>query len=369
MNNRGMRGIRISFLMVVFSLIAVGIVMIYSSTAIYAWDKFNDSAYFLKRQALFISIGLLLSMLIMSIDYHYLSRHAKTLVLCAAGLLILLHVPGISREISGAKRWFKVFGFSFQPSEFACFSVIIYVASFLSRKGLRRIDDFTHGFLPSLIVLGLMSILILIQPDLGTVIALSLVVLIMLFSAGARFKHILYLLLMTLPFLFILIFSVPYRRQRILAFLNPWADPLGAGFQLIQSQIALGSGGLFGRGLGKSLQKLFYLPAGHTDFIFSIVGEEIGLAATSAVVCLFGLLFIYGCRIIRQSRDAFGAYLSLGFLSLISLKAIINIGVSTAMFPTKGLPLPFISYGGSSLIFDMMAVGILMNVSRFSQHQ
>ena len=364
-----MRNIRISLLMVVLTLIAVGIVMIYSSTAIYAWERLKDSAYFLKRQILFVLIGSLCAGLIMRLDYRCLVRYAKILVLCAVFMLIMLHIPGASREISGAKRWFRIFGFSFQPSEFASLAVIVYTASFLSQKGAKRIDSFVAGFLPVIMVLGLVSLLILVQPDLGTVMALGIVVLIMLFVAGARLKHILYIGLSALPFLYLLIFRVPYRRQRIMSFLNPWADPLGSGFQLIQSQIAIGSGGLFGRGLGKSLQKLFYLPAGHTDFIFSIIGEEMGFFATLAVVVLFILFFICGCKIIKRSQDAFGFFLSLGIVSLISLKAVINIGVSTAIFPTKGLPLPFISYGGSSLIFDMIGAGLLLNVARFSRQQ
>lgn len=363
-----MRNTRISLLIVVLILIAVGIVMIYSSTAIYGWERFKDSAYFLKRQLIFVCLGALFSLLVMSIDYRVLIRYAKAMVLVSLFLLVLLHVPGISREISGAKRWFRLFGFSFQPSEFASLSVIVYTASFLSSKGLERMEHFASGFLPAVIILGMVNLLILIQPDLGTVVALSIVVFIMLFASGARLKYILYICLAAMPFLYILVFSVPYRRSRIMAFLNPWADPLGSGFQLIQSQVALGSGGLFGRGLGKSMQKLFYLPASHTDFIFSIIGEELGFFATTAIVCLFILFFIHSYKIVKRAQDAFGAFLGLGIISLISLKAIINIGVSTAIFPTKGLPLPFISYGGSSLVFDMIGVGILLNVARFSEN-
>lgn len=353
--------------MIVLTLIAIGIVMIYSSSAIYGWEKFKDSGYFLKRHLVFLLLGGFFSALIMSIDYRQLNKYSKTLVLCSLFILLLLHIPGVSREISGAKRWFRLFGFSFQPSEFANLAVIIYVASFLSRKGPGRIERFSTGFLPSMIVLGLVGVLILIQPDLGTVVALSTVVFIMLFVAGAKLRYLLYIALTAIPFLYLLIFSVPYRRSRIMAFLNPWADPLGSGFQLIQSQVALGSGGLFGRGLGESLQKLFYLPAAHTDFIFSIVGEELGFFATVSIVFLFILFFIYGCKIIKNAQDAFGAFLSIGIISLITLKALINIGVSVGVFPTKGLPLPFISYGGSSLIFDMIGVGILFNIARFGE--
>lgn len=361
-----MRKTRVALLMIVFTLIVIGIVMIYSSTAIYAWQKYNDSAYFLKRHLFFILIGILCAALVMSFDYHILSKYAKLLVLVSLLFLVLLQIPGVSREIAGAKRWFRLLGLSFQPSEFANLAVIIYAASFLSRKGLVRMEQFSFGFLPVIAVLGMVNLLVLIQPDLGTVVALSVVVFIMLFIAGARFRYLTYIFLSALPFLYLLIFNVPYRRVRIMAFLNPWADSLGSGFQLIQSQVALGRGGIFGRGLGKSLQKLFYLPAAHTDFIFSILGEELGFFATAAVAGLFILLFLYGCKIVKSARDTFGAFLSLGIISLLSLKAILNIGVSIGLFPTKGLPLPFISYGGSSLLVDMISFGLLLNVARFA---
>ena len=363
-----MRKIRISLLMVTLILIAIGIVMIYSSTAIYGWEKFKDSAYFLKRHLIFVFTGAVFAVLVMAIDYRVLAKYAKLVVLFSIFLLVLLHFPGISREISGAKRWFRLFGFSFQPSEFANLSVIIYTAAFLSRKGVSRMERFSIGFLPAILVLGIVCLLILIQPDLGTVVALSLVVFIMLFVSGAKIRYLLYIGIAAMPFLYLLIFSVPYRRQRIMAFLNPWADPLGSGFQLIQSQVALGSGGLLGKGLGKSIQKLSYLPAGHTDFIFSIIGEELGLLATLVVVGLFVIFFMYGCRIVKYAQDSFGAFLSLGIVCLIAIKAVINIGVSVGVFPTKGLPLPFISYGGSSLIFDMIGVGLLLNVARFGEN-
>jgi cell division protein FtsW len=242
-------------------------------------------------------------------------------------------------------------------------AVIIYVADFIARKG-NIIRSFRHGFLPPISVLGLVSVLILAQPDLGTTLALGAVVVIMLFIAGARLLYLLSLLLASLPALYILIFSVPYRRMRILAFLNPWLDPRGSGFQIIQSQIALGSGGIFGVGLGQSRQKLFYLPAAHTDFIFSIIGEELGLIGTLSIIILFLIFIQQGLKIIKNTQDTFGYFLSLGLTLTIAFKAIINIGVSCGVLPTKGLPLPFISYGGSSFIFDLLTVGILMNIAR-----
>jgi cell division protein FtsW len=282
-------------------------------------------------------------------------------------LLVLVLIPGVGREVSGARRWFRFKFISFQPSELMNLAMIIYVADFIARKG-SLIKSFIRGFLPPVCALGCCALLVLVQPDLGTTIAISLVVFIMLFIAGTRIEYLLSLFLMALPALYFLIFSVPYRRARILAFLNPWLDPRGSGFQIIQSQVALGSGGIFGVGLGHSRQKLFFLPAAHTDFIFSIIGEELGLLGTLAVIMLFMIFIQQGVRIIRNAPDRFGYFLALGLVLMIVIKAVINIGVSCGVLPTKGLPLPFISYGGSSFIFDMVSVGILINIARVGEY-
>ena len=241
------------------------------------------------------------------------------------------------------------------------------MADFIGRKE-DYIKTFWKGFVPPIFILGFMAVLVLMQPDLGTTVSLGIVVLVMLFVAGVRPTYLLSLLIASIPALYILIFSVPYRRMRIMAFLNPWLDPKGSGFQIIQSQIALGSGGIFGVGLGHSKQKLFYLPAAHTDFIFSIIGEELGLLGTIGVIILFIIFIQQGIKIIKNAPDKFGYFLSLGLVLMICLKAVINIGVSCGMLPTKGLPLPFISYGGSSLMFDMVSVGILMNIARTGEY-
>ena len=289
------------------------------------------------------------------------------LLISSLFLLILVLIPGIGREVSGANRWFRFKFISFQPSELANIAVIIYIADFITRKE-NQIRTLLKGFLPPMLILGFTVLLILMQPDLGTSLALGMVVFIMLFVAGARLSYLLTVVLVTLPLLAVLIFSVPYRRMRIMAFLNPWLDPKGSGFQIIQSQIALGSGGIFGLGLGQSKQKLFYLPAAHTDFIFSIIGEELGLLGTLGVVILFMILLYQGFKVVKNASGKFGYFLSLGLVLIISFKAVINIGVSCGLLPTKGLPLPFISYGGSSLIFDMVSVGILMNIARTGEY-
>ena len=361
------RNIRISIFTTTVILICIGIVMIYSASSIYAWERYKDSFFFLKRHLSFLFIGAFLTFLFMSVDYRKLKRSARPLLILSILLLVLVLIPGIGREVAGARRWFRFKFISFQPSELANIAIIIYIADFIFRKG-NYIRTFLHGFLPPMLILGLAALLILMQPDLGTALALGIVVFIMLFMAGVRLSYLLSVILASLPLFYILIFSVPYRRMRIMAFLNPWLDPKGSGFQIIQSQIALGSGGIFGVGLGQSRQKLFYLPAAHTDFIFSIIGEELGLLGTIGIILLFMIFIKQGLKIIKNSQDTFGYFLALGLVLMISFKAVINIGVSCGLLPTKGLPLPFISYGGSSFIFDMISVGILMNIARTGEY-
>jgi len=361
------RNIRLNLFTITVILVCIGIVMIYSASSIYAWERYNDSLFFLKRHLVFVFLGVVLAFLTLSFDYRNLKRWAKPLLIFSAFLLILVLIPGIGREVAGARRWFRFKFISFQPSELANLAMIIYVADFISRKG-DDIKTFLRGFLPPVCILGFLALLILIQPDLGTTLALGIVVFIMLFVAGIRPAYLLSILLVSLPMLYVLIFNVPYRRMRILAFLNPWLDPKGSGFQIIQSQIALGSGGIFGQGLGHSKQKLFYLPAAHTDFIFSIIGEELGLLGTLGIIILFMIFIQQSLKVVKNSPDKFGYFLSIGLVSMICLKAAINIGVSCGILPTKGLPLPFISYGGSSFIFDLVSVGILMNIARSGEY-
>lgn len=361
------RNIRISLFTVAAILMCIGVVMIYSSSSIYAWERYKDGFFFLKRHLSFMLIGGILTFFFMSIDYHRLKQVARPLLVISIILLALVLIPGLGREVSGARRWFRFQFISFQPSELASLAMIIYIADFISRKG-NLIKSFFKGFLPPILVLGLCSGLIIIQPDLGSTIALGVVALVMLFVAGVRPVYMLSLVLSSLPALYLLIFHVAYRRARILAFLNPWADPRGSGFQIIQSQLALGSGGIFGVGLGHSKQKLFYLPAAHTDFIFSIIGEELGLLGTIGVIGLFIIFIQQGIKVVKNTPDKFGYFLALGLVTMIAFRAVINIGVSCGVLPTKGLPLPFISYGGSSFIFDMISVGILVNIARTGEY-
>lgn len=358
-----MREIRISIATITLLLISVGIVMIYSSSGIYALQEMKDSAYFLNRHLLFLSIGFVLMIGSMVIDYRRLRPWVKPLIILSLVFLVIVLIPGIGKASFGARRWFKIGSLSFQPSELAKLVFLVYAADFLARKK-GRIHDFREGFLPLILMLGIFCFLIVKQPDLGNSVLLAGIVLVMIFVAGAKIRHILLLSILALPALYFLIVMVPYRMARILAFLDPWQDSQGIGFQLSQSQIALGSGGMLGVGLGKSVQKLFYLPAAYTDFILSIIGEELGLLGTLSVIVLFIIFIWQGARIAKRTTEPFGYYLAFGIVAMLGLQAVVNIGVSIGAFPTKGLPLPFISYGGSALIFHMTAAGLLLNISR-----
>jgi len=353
-----MRNIRISLASITLLLISLGVIMIYSSSGVYAMQELNDASYYLNRHLMFLCLGFSLTLGVMVFDYRDLRFAAKPLILLTIVLLILVLIPGIGKESYGARRWFRFAGFSFQPSELAKMTVLIYVADFLARKK-NSIVSFWSGFMPLICVMALFCALIVKQPDLGSSLLVACIVLIMMFVAGANVKHMAILGLLSLPALYALVVKVPYRLRRITAFLNPWEDSQGIGFQLTQSQIALGSGGLFGVGLGKSMQKLFYLPAAHTDFILSIIGEELGLFGTITVIVLFVAFIWQGARIAKRTTEPFGYFLAVGIVAMIGLQAVVNIGVSIGALPTKGLPLPFISYGGSALIFNMIAVGLL----------
>jgi len=358
-----MRGIRTSIVVIIFTLICIGIMMIYSSSGVYAMQELGDSLYFLKRHIFFLIFGFIVTFFVMAIDYRDLRKYAKPLLLISAVLLVAVLIPGIGKESYGARRWFKFGTFYFQPSEVAKLAILIYVADFLARKQ-DRIRSFKEGFLPVIVVMGFVCLLILKQPDLGSTLLVASLVIIMLFIAGARVGHIILLGVLSSPAFYFLIYKVPYRWTRIITFINPWKDSQGAGFQLTQSQIAFGSGGLWGVGLGKSVQKLFYLPAAHTDFILSIVGEELGFMGALTIIILFICFIWQGARIAKRTWDPFGYFLSIGIVAMIGVQALVNIGVSIGALPTKGLPLPFISYGGSALVFTMISVGLLLNISR-----
>jgi len=358
-----MRNKRIAIFIIVLTLLMIGTVMIYSSSAIYGFERFGNSMFFLKKHLLFLLIGFIAMLSIMSLDLKRIQNASKYILIFSILLLGLVLVPNIGVSVGGARRWFRIWNLSFQPSEFVKFSLILYMADFLSRKGY-KIKDLFYGYMPLVFVTAVSCALILLQPDLGTAIAIFFVGFLIIFIAGGKLKYIFSTIALGLPFLYYLIFSVPYRKKRMLVFLNPWKDPKGAGFQIVQSFLALGSGGLFGVGLGQSRQKLFYLPESHTDFIFSIIGEELGFLGAASIVLLFGTFLYLSMRAFLKECRAFNKILIFGITAMIAFEVLVNIGVSVGAFPTKGLPLPFISYGGSSLVFHMAAVGLLLNAMR-----
>lgn len=347
-----------------FSLLLFGLMMIFSSSAVLAGERFNDAYYFLKRQAVFSLIGLVGMYMAMRIDYRILSRYAYPIYGLVLLLLALVFIPGLGRSVNGAQRWVS-FGFiTFQPSEFAKLGIIIFFAALLAKKGIEnKLDDFTFGYLPNLAALAVVFLMIQVQPDLGTAIIIGATAAFMFVVAGMRYSYLIATGLVALPVLMAAVYNVGYRRKRILSFLDPWEDVSDSGYQIIQSFIALSRGGVFGSGLGAGRQKLFFLPEPHTDFIFSIVAEELGLVGAGVLIILFAILAWRGFMVGLKAPDRFGSLLALGITFTIAFQAAINISVAMGMLPTKGLPLPFVSLGGSALVMWMISIGLLANVS------
>jgi len=343
-------------------LVLVGIVMVFSSSAVYALEKYNDSYYFLKRQAVWCLLGTGVLLVVKRMDYRKLQQHTYPIMLATFLLLLAVMFPQVSKEVGGARRWLTLGGFSFQPSELAKFALVLFIAKSLVKRA-DKLRDFAYGYLPNLVVLGFFFVPILFQPDFGTAVIICMVTFTMLFVAGLRKKFLFLSVLALIPFIASAVLSAEYRTRRIISFLDPWQDPSNAGFQAIQSFYAFGRGGYWGTGLGASHQKLFYLPEAHTDFIFSVIGEELGFLGTTAIVLLFSILIWRGFVTACRAKDPFGTHLATGLTLLIGFQAFINLGVTVGLLPTKGLTLPFISMGGSSMLITMLSVGILLNIS------
>ena len=359
---KGKRRIDFILLFVALALVGIGIVMVYSTSAILAGDRFGDPYYFLKRQALYAGIGFLLMILMMFFPYEVLKRLAYPIFILSVLLLIAVLIPGIGHRVGGSMRWLKIGSFSFQPSELAKLGLIIFLAYFFTKKE-EKIRSFSFGFLPTIILSGIAIILVMKEPDFGAALFLTTMVFLLLFISGARVIYILGAFLLAAPVAYYFLMNVEYRYKRLMSFVRPWEDPTGNSFQIIQSFLSFGSGGLFGLGLGEERQKLFFLPAPHTDFIFSIIGEELGLVGAMGVVLLFFILTIRGIQIGLSLGDRFGVYLAMGITLMISLQAVINMGVVLGLLPTKGLTLPLVSYGGTSLIANLGGLGILLHLS------
>lgn len=348
-------------------LLTIGLIMVYSASAVWATYKYDDSFFFAKRQLLFAGIGVIAMFFIMNVDYWTWRTYAKILIIVCFFLLIIVLVPGIGMERNGSRSWIGVGAFSIQPSEFMKLAMIAFLAKFLSEKQ-KKITSFRKGFVPALGIVFSAFLIIMMQPDLGTGTVMVGTCIIMIFVAGARISHFVFLGLLGLSGFTGLVLSAPYRIKRITSYLNPWEDPLGSGFQIIQSLYAVGPGGLFGLGLGQSRQKFFYLPEPQTDFIFAILSEELGFIGGSLILLLFSVLLWRGIRIALGAPDLYGSFVAVGVISMIAIQVMINIGVVTGLIPVTGITLPFLSYGGSSLTLMLMAVGVLLNVSRYSRY-
>jgi cell division protein FtsW len=355
-------GYDLIILLMTVALTCFGIVMVYSASSVMAAKKFNDGFFFLKRQGAFAILGFAAMAIAMRIDYQQWRRLAVPLLVGCLLLLVLVFVPGIGGTAKGASRWLRFPGFNFQPSEMAKIALIIYMAYSLDKKQ-EKLRFFSTGFLPYMVVLAVMIAILLLQHDLGASLTLGVVSLSMLFIAGSRPRYILGMFVLAVPFLYYAIITKSYRLARIKVFLDPWQDPTNTGFQIIQSWLAFGIGGIFGQGLGEGKQKLFYLPEAHTDFILSVVGEELGFIGVFVIAAMFFLLVQRSFRVALQAEDDFGRFLAFGIAVLLGIEGFVNMGVVTGLLPTKGLALPFISYGGSSLIVTLFAVGVLLNVS------
>jgi len=343
-------------------LVLFGALMVFSASAVLAQERFGSSYYFLIRQLIWAGVGLALMLGAMHFDYHRLAN--PLVVFPALGLQFLLLVVVLFADRShNTHRWLHLGLVSFQPSELSKLVMALFLAYFLSlRKG--AVNDVQHTLFPIGLVSAVCVSLVVKEPDLGTSVALLLMVAAVLFAAGLRVIYFAYGALAALPLLYLLVFHVGYRYRRVLAFLDPYSDPLGKGFQILQSFIAVGSGGIDGVGLMDGKQKLFYLPEPHTDFIYSVISEELGLIGATAVVICFCVVTWRGMRVAVRAPDTFGAFLALGLTTMVAVQAFVNISVVLGLMPTKGIPLPLVSFGGSSLLINLLGMGVLLNISQ-----
>jgi len=336
-----------------------GLIMVYSTSSILAQEYYQDPYFFLKKHLIWLGMGLSLMFLVMHLDHNHLRYFAFPLVVLA---ILLLAVVFVFPPIRGAHRWIHLGPIQFQPSEIAKLALVIYLAHSLAKRD-ENLKSFKKGFIPFLFIIGLVVGLVLIEPDFGGALSIALLALLMLYIAGVRLSYLIGAGLLSAPLLYFFLIHEDYRWQRIIAFLDPWQYAQSAGFQLIQSFFAFGSGGIFGVGLGMSHQKLFYLPDAHTDFIFSVIGEELGWIGVMVVIIIFGIFITRGLWVAILSPNKYSCYLAMGLTAMIGLPAVINMAVVTGLLPTKGLVLPFLSYGGSSLVINFICCGILLNIS------
>jgi len=346
------------------ALICASVVMVYSASALVALERFQQPYLFVTRQMMWAAVGIAVLSIVMRIDYRaYRNDRMIWLLLGAVGVMLVAVL--FSRPINGTRRWFGIGGFGIQPSELAKLAAILFTALMLERRRT-RINELQYSLLPIALIVGGIVGLILLEPDFGTSVSLLAVIGVMVFAAGLSYRYMFGAALLALPALYVIVMQADYRRRRLLTFMDPWADPLGDGFQIIQSLIAVGTGGVFGKGLMQGVQKLFYLPEPFTDFIYAVISEETGLMGATFVLLCFCVIAWRGLRTAMRAPDAFGAFLALGITMMLVLQALFNISVVLGLVPTKGIPLPLVSNGGSSMLINLVGVGVLLNIS---QHQ
>ncbi len=345
----------------VLLLVGMGIVMVYSASSALALERFGSDYYFLKRQAAFALVGIIVLVAFSYIPFRVYRPLTYPMLAVVVVMLAIVAFTDLGVSVGGAARWLQLGPVRFQPSELARLALVIYMAYSMSKKD-EQVRDFYVGFFPHFLVLGLFSLLLMAQPDFGSVVVFSALTWIMLFVGGCRISHLLSVILVLAPMAWLFIIQAEYRVKRLMSFWDPWKYTSDEGYQIVHSLMAFGSGGITGAGIGKGYQKLFYLPEPHTDFIFSVVGEELGLVGVMVVILLYGIMLMRGIHIARNANDSFGAFLAMGLTVALGLQVCINMGVALGMLPTKGLTLPFLSYGGTSLLINMAAVGIMMNI-------
>jgi cell division protein FtsW len=350
-------------LVAVAALLAVGVTMVLSTSYLYSQERFTDGTYFFRKQLLAIGAGLTALVICSVLPATIYRRLTYPLLGLTLLVLILVLIPGVGVARGGARRWLALPGFAFQPAEMAKLAIVLYLAHSIAKKG-DRIKTFALGVLPHLLVGGVFAAALVLEPDFGTGLILVALLYLMLFVGGARVSHLMATALLALPLVVYAMLTAEYRLRRLLTFVDPWRDASSSGFQVVQSLIAFGSGQLWGRGLGESRQKLFYLPEAHTDFVFSVVGEELGLLGAWAILFLFGVIIFRGLRLTSRIEEPFEQYLAFGLTVVLGLQGLIHMGVVMGLMPTKGLVLPFISYGGSAMVVNLMEAGILLGLSR-----
>ncbi|MFO7970325.1 MAG: putative lipid II flippase FtsW [Desulfobacterales bacterium] len=345
----------------VLFLVGIGIVMVYSASSALALKKFGSEYYFLKKQLLSALLGIVALIICSRFPYRFFRSLTYPLLILALIFLAAILVTGLGYSAGGAKRWFRLGNFSFQPSEFARFALIIYLSYSMNKKK-DVLKNFYVGFLPHIMMLFMFTVLIIFQPDFGSVVILGVLTWIMLFVGGVRLSYLMASLVLILPSAYFFMISADYRLKRITSFLDPWQHSTNDGYQIVHSLMAFGTGGIWGAGIGNGYQKLFYLPEPHTDFIFSVIGEELGLWGVLIILGLYILILWRGISIASNCGESFGSFLSIGLTTAIGLQVCVNMGVALGLLPTKGLTLPFLSYGGTSLLLNMAYIGILMNI-------